>query len=56
MLVALYVGGRLQRGDDGVQYTKDATFGFEVNENTTFQELKQLIYEKTTVNPPTGMK
>src|ERR1035438_8768117 len=51
MLVALYVGGKLQKGEDGVQYTKDAAFGFEVNENTTFQELKQLIYEKTAVNP-----
>ena len=51
MLVALYVGGRLQNGEDGVQYTKDAAFGFEVNENTTFQELRQLIYEKTVVNP-----
>src|ERR1017187_1674451 len=51
MLVALYVGGRLERGEDGVQYTKNAAFGFEINENTTFQELKQLIYEKTAVNP-----
>ena len=51
MLVALYVGGRLERGEDGVQYTKNAAFGFEINENTTFQELKQLIYEKTSVNP-----
>ena len=51
MLVALYVGGKLQRGEDGVEYTKDAAFGFEINENTTFQELKQLIYEKTAVNP-----
>ena len=51
MLVALYVGGKLQNGEDGVQYTKDAAFGFEINENTTFQELKQLIYEKTAVNP-----
>ena len=51
MLVALYVGGKFQKGEDGVEYTKDAAFGFEVNENTTFQELKQLIYEKTAVNP-----
>ena len=51
MLVALYTGGKLQRGEDGVQYTKEAAFGFEVNENTTFQELKQLIYENTAVNP-----
>ena len=40
MLVALYVGGKLQRGEDGVQYTKEAAFAFEVNENTTFHELK----------------
>ena len=51
MLVALYVGGKLQKGEDGVCYTKDAAFGFHVDENTTFQELKQLIYEKTSVNP-----
>ena len=51
MLVALYVGGKLQKGEDGVCYTKDAAFGFHIDGNTTFQELKQLIYEKTSVNP-----
>ena len=39
MLVALYVGGKLQKGEDGVEYTKDAAFGFEVNENTTFHDV-----------------
>ena len=51
MLIALYVGGKLQKGEYGVQYTKDAAFGFEVNEDTSFQTLKELIYEKTAVNP-----
>ena len=51
MLVALYTGGKLTKGADGVCYTKDAAFGFQVDENTTFHELKQRIYEKTAVNP-----
>ncbi|XP_078172766.1 uncharacterized protein LOC144566590 [Carex rostrata] len=51
MLVALYVGGRLIKGADGVYYSKDASFGLQVNERTTFIELKQLVYEKTGVNP-----
>ena len=51
MLVALYVGGKLLKDADGVYYTKDAAFGFEVDESTTFQALKELIYEKTAVNP-----
>ena len=51
MLVALYVGGKLEMDEDGVHYTKEVAFGFEINENTTFEELKELIYEKTSVNP-----
>ena len=51
MLVALYVGGKLTKGVEGVYYSKDASFGLQVNERTTFIELKQLVYEKTGVNP-----
>lgn len=40
MLIALYVGGKITRGVEGAQYMKDATYGFQINENTTFLELK----------------
>ena len=51
MLVALYVGGKFTRGAEGAQYTKEAAYGFEVNENTSFVELKGIVYEKIGVNP-----
>ena len=51
MLVALYFDGKFTRGAEGAQYTKEAAYGFEVNENTSFVELKGIVYEKIGVNP-----
>jgi len=36
----MYVGGKFTKGVEGAQYTKYASYGFQVNENITFLELK----------------
>ena len=47
MFIALYLGGKISKGEFRCQYSKDASYGFQVNANTSIYEIKEAILQKT---------
>jgi hypothetical protein len=51
MFIALYMGGKIMKGEFGCQYSKNASYGFQVNVNTAISEIRKTIFQKIGGGP-----